>query len=128
MFLRWKKRRPPLARSFWARRNEDRNESRTLLTAVLVEAVRIDGRPRQKIVKYLGSIQEWRIEQRAYQPLHGFWQTVLSRLDTLTLSKKERREIERQVADVVPKPTKAMLRADRKSLTDLTKRIANHGA
>jgi hypothetical protein len=119
MFLRWKRR--TLQRPKY--RGISRNGVSVLLSAVLTETVRIDGKPRQRVVKYLGSIQEWRIEQRAYYILRDFWGPVLSRLDSLDLPKKQRREIEKQIAEVVPKPTKAMLRENMKSLSRILKGV-----
>jgi hypothetical protein len=124
MFLRWKKRKLPESKRWFNRKHRPG----VLLTAVLVESVRIDGKSRQKTVKYLGSIQQWRIEQAAFFVLRDFWQKVSSELDTVTLTKKTRREIENQITAVVPKPTKAMLRRDMKALSDATKQIAEHRA
>ncbi len=106
MYVRWKRR--TLQRPKY--RGTTRQTADMLLSASLVESARIDGKPRQRTVKYLGSIQQWRVGQAAFYPLLDFWQGVYARLDTLTLSKKARREIENQIAAAVPKPTKAMRR------------------
>jgi hypothetical protein len=51
MFLRWKRRR--LKRY---RRGCQAGEE--ILSAVIVESRRVDGQPRQRVVRYIGSIRE----------------------------------------------------------------------
>lgn len=72
-------------------------------TAVIVESVRIDGKPRQKHVAWLASITESRIEidhQRRY-----FWDAAYERLDQLgnRISIDDRQRIEASVALKVPR-------------------------
>jgi hypothetical protein len=72
-------------------------------TAVIVESVRIDGKPRQQHVAWLASITESRIEvdhQRRY-----YWDAVYERRDQLgnRISIDDRRRIEAAVARKVPR-------------------------
>ena len=76
-------------------------------TAVVVENMRIDGKPRQQHVASLASITESRMEvihQRRY-----FWDDVHDRLDQLgnRISIDDRRRIEAAVALKVPRLSQA---------------------
>ena len=71
--------------------------------AVLIQAVRIDGKPRQRHIATIASITESRIEvdhQRRY-----FWDDVYERLDQLgnRLTVEDRRRIEAAIALKVPR-------------------------
>jgi hypothetical protein len=73
--------------------------------AVLVESVRIAGKPTQRHVAYLGGITDSAIavvHQRCW-----FWDGVLEQLDRLGMSSENRKRIEAAVATKVPRPTKA---------------------
>ncbi len=67
MFVRWK-RRPLRRRHPWSPPDEH------ALYAVLVVARRVDGRPRQRVVRYLGAIKEGQL--RYPLSVDHFWQTV----------------------------------------------------
>jgi hypothetical protein len=69
MFLRWKK----------SKLGDD-----TTMTAVLVESYRIDGKPRQRVVKYLATIPKSKISVGGWW--YGFWGKVILRLNELELS------------------------------------------
>jgi hypothetical protein len=90
MFIRWKHRR--------LRRDPD-----TLRYAELVRSVRVDGRPRQQIVRYLGSIHERYCTAPAHR--QAFWHWVECRLRSLALDPAVRQALERQLAQCVPRPT-----------------------
>jgi hypothetical protein len=71
--------------------------------AVLVESVRVDGKPRQRHIACLGSITDSRIEvvhQRRY-----FWDELCARLDRLgnQMSLDDRRRCEAAIALKVPR-------------------------
>ena len=75
--------------------------------AILVEASRVDGKPKQEHIAYLGGITESAIEilpQRCY-----FWDEVTERLDQLgnRMPADERLHIENAIAERVPLPTPA---------------------
>jgi len=66
---------------------------------VLVRSERVDGKPRQRVVKYLGSIRDSEMEQPP--AVTRFWQRVDAQLDELrhagTLTGREREDIERKL-------------------------------
>jgi hypothetical protein len=70
-------------------------------TAILVESVRVDGRPRQRHIACLGSITESPIEvdhQRRY-----FWDAIYDQLDRLRIAIADRRKIEMAIELKVPR-------------------------
>ncbi len=77
------------------------------MCAVLVESHRIDGKPRQQTVAYLGSIREGLVNlvmRRGY-----FWRDVTQTLDGLgeRVSRDDRAKIEARIAERVPALTAA---------------------
>jgi hypothetical protein len=74
--------------------------------AILVEAVRSDGQPRQRHVAYLGSITESALSIVAQR--HYFWEEASKRLDALgnRVRREDRGKIEAALAARVPRPTK----------------------
>ena len=73
MYVRWQRQRSR-ARD---ERQRERNDARPRLKAVLVETVRVDGKPRQKHIAFLGSVS---IDGR---DIRRFWYDVTTRLDRL---------------------------------------------
>jgi hypothetical protein len=79
----------------------------TTWNAILVESVRIDGKPRQKHVAYLGSFSDRQAKlpaQRVYT-----WEHMLERLDRLSnrITPRDRKKIEAAIASKLgPRPTK----------------------
>ena len=96
MYVKWQKKRRSKA---WHSRGD-------LLTATLVECRRVDGKPRQQVVSYLGSVRLELIESHRIHHLY-FWDAVSERLDRLEgrLDDKVRRRIEAALARRVAKPT-----------------------
>ena len=88
----------------WQRRSRKRGGDYPLLTAVLVESRRVDGKPRQNHVAYLASIRERSIGEpgRAHD---GFWASVEANLDALELDNETRMKIEASIAERVPRMT-----------------------
>ncbi len=70
-----------------------------LLSAQIVEAVRVDGKPRQRVLMHLGSIREKHMDN-VYQKNH-FWNRVDSRIEDLP----DRDRIESQILKKVSRPT-----------------------
>jgi hypothetical protein len=94
MFVRWKN------RTLATRTGSGLNDRS--FYAVIVKNQRVEGRTRQKVVKYLAHINESEIdlpEHREY-----FWQRVDLGLRDLDLSREERAEIEMKLAGVVRRP------------------------
>ncbi|MGI8405298.1 MAG: hypothetical protein ACR2OE_11150 [Thermomicrobiales bacterium] len=128
MFVRWK-RTPRKDKHHWERPVPNEQMVRVidpewLRSAVLVECIRIDGKPRQRTVKYLGSIRERRLDlDDPYSISHRgyFWTSVDANLDSLGLVDSERARIVGAIEAVVPRPsTEAAPQAHH----DLEERIA----
>ena len=106
MFVKWQKRRETAA--YWQKEVGD------LLMASLVESRRVNGKPRHKLLTYLGSIREKRAqggpEKAVYQD--NFWRDVARRLGRSGLlgnriSPDARAKIEEALAKRVRRPTQA---------------------
>jgi hypothetical protein len=71
-------------------------------TAILVESIRIDGKPRQRHIACLASFRP------AYDSLFVFWEKITRKLDSLSnrVTAEERQRIEAQIADTVPCPSR----------------------
>ena len=89
----------------WQRKQRvDKNGYGALLTATLVESRRIDGKPRQRSIAYLGSIREGLIERTLSH--HGyFWRDATRRLDQLDMTRGQRDKIETALASRVRRLT-----------------------
>ena len=76
------------------------------LRAMLVETVRIDGKPHQRYLAYLGSVQADRRDRPR------FWYDVTRKLDQRRLSREERNRIKSAIAKKIggKVPTKAALK------------------
>ena len=96
MFVRWQKYKSRVSR-------KKHGQPRLLL----VEAIRIDGKPRQRHLAYLGSVQADR------RDLPRFWYNVIGKLDRCRLSPEERNRITAAIAKKVggKVPSKAKLKA-----------------
>jgi len=107
MYIRWK--RYPLRRTVDVK-----------LKAFLVHSVRVEGRPRQRILGYLGVIRV----RYQHTPAHRqrFWQQVEQRLSALQIDPETRAALEACLARVVPRLTPgdlATLEAQRTALYHL---------
>ena len=86
----------------WNRRERART-GKFLLAALLIQAERRDGKPRQKVVAYLGSIKEERVPSPYIRK--WFWRDVDRRLDSLGLEAEVRQKVEASLVVRVPRPT-----------------------
>ena len=109
MFVRWQSRkrtkRSPAFGSFWG--EDGKRYYDTTWTAVLVEGRRVNGKPRQKHIAYLGSFPESALSiphQRGY-----FWNHIREKLDRLgdRITADQRANIEGKIAERVPPLTAA---------------------
>ncbi len=128
MYVRWKKRK--LSQKSLDRRRGYLSEeqwplfefSEHTLYAVLVESVRIDGKPRQRIVCILGYIGD---KARAWGR-YDFWNDVRPRLDGADLDRDTYSRVVAKLRETVPEPTDEELNAeseeDRRLLDRLEKR------
>ncbi len=98
MYVKWQTKRRSKA---WHSRGD-------LLTATLVECRRIEGRPRQKVISYLGSVRLDFVEQHMIHHLY-FWDSVSDRLDRIgdRIDTASRQRIEKKLSHRVAKPTAA---------------------
>ena len=88
----------------WQRRGRVRKAKSPLLTAVLVESRRVDGKPRQRVIAYLGGIREAHIDERERQH-RAFWRSVDVHLDALGLDPETRARVEASVESRVRRVT-----------------------
>ena len=89
----------------WQRRGRVRKgKTSPLISAVLVECHRVAGKPRQKVIAYLGGIRETRINvsERYHRE---FWRSVDDRLDALQLDPEFRAMIEASIESKVRRVT-----------------------
>ena len=98
MFVRWQT-RERRNRAFGGGKGPDMHWS-----AILVEGQRIDGKPVQRHVAYLGGITESAIELAAQRAF--FWKGVTQQLDRLAVSEDDRARIEAAVEAKVPRLTR----------------------
>ncbi len=87
------------------------------LSAQLVESHRIDGKPRQKVIKYLGSINEARIQYVGHRI--GFWRTASAAFKALALPPEQQHIIELALHARVPFPTKESIEEERQHFAHL---------
>ena len=73
------------------------------LAAILVESHRVDGKPRQRHIAYLGGIQDVQLASAGHR--RTFWRHAQEHLDGLALANAQRRRIEDALARVVARPT-----------------------
>lgn len=107
MFFRWKKRKQPPT-EYRGRRAQSAlqlpTSESTYHSALMVESVRVDGKPKQRTVKYLGSIGELQIQSPLASDRSLFWAQVGQHLTELDLPEDQRREIEAKIEAKVPRP------------------------
>lgn len=113
MYIRWKKRR--MVGKFLG------SGPHYALSAVLVENRRIDGKPRQKVIKHLGSIRESGIIYVGHRI--GFWQTTSAAFKALALPPDQQRAFELVLCERVPIPTHEEIGRARLELDALTDAI-----
>ncbi len=102
MFVRWKRRESTYARERSRTRADERGAT---LYAVLVESVRVDGKPRQKFICQLAKVREKKLDYES-MPFQ-FWKEAIEKLNTLALDESERKKIELQLAAKIRRPSDA---------------------
>ena len=96
----------------WKRRVVDDSSNRKSfrLDAVLVENYREEGKVKEKLIEYLGEIEERFLNSdvRDMKAFHQglFWAKVDTKLDRLKLSAGKRNRIEAEISELVPRPGK----------------------
>ena len=115
VFLRWKIRKLPKLTNRWHGPYNRKSES-LLYSAVVVESERVNGKPRQRIVRYLASIQEDEIRWRRPGVIVTFWQAVdrgLVDLLNLGASESDVDRFRQQIVQRVSPPAAEEVRQDR---------------
>ena len=122
MFIRWNRRKR--TKAGWRKKEGD------YLSAVLVESCRIDGKPRQKSIKHLGSIGEERLNNVYDRRL--FWEKAEKSMDSLPLSPDIKLKLTASLERVVSKPTEEDIIKDHeeglRQLKEIEERIAGRSA
>ena len=93
MFVRWKKRK-------------SHDEKRSSLSAYLVQSVRIDGKPRQKVLAFLGTLSCEEIEREHA----GWWCSVEERLHGLHLDEETIEQVLQVLVQKTPRPSPEKMR------------------
>lgn len=94
----------------WEKRilEDPSNRKRYQLSFVLVDNYKEDGKTKEKLIDYLGEIEERFLNSHArdVKAFHQglFWATVDKKLDRLKLDAGTRNRIEAKILDVVPRP------------------------
>jgi ribosomal protein L32E len=118
MYVRWNRRKR--IKEGWRKKKGD------YLSAVLVESCRIDGKPRQKTIKHLGSIGEDRLD-RVYDR-KCFWDKAERNMDSLNLQPDNRHKVIVGLEKIVPKPSDADIAKDleerKRSLKEIEERLS----
>ena len=94
----------------------------TLLYVSVVESVRINGQPRQKTIKYLGSIELERLEKPEPFSRIRFWEKADQKLAELVQkghTKTTVKALEKQIKAKIKKPTKRELAAQEREMQAL---------
>ncbi len=97
MFVRWKK------RTSHAKKSWIRDDHGATLSAELVESVRIDGKPRQKVVAFIHSIREPEVSSLTSR--YYFWYEVTKKMrhyPFYSLTDEQKAKIVTGLAKVVP--------------------------
>ena len=112
MFVRWQEYK---SRARSRRLRAFRKKHGQRLRAILVETVRIDGKPLQRYLAYLGSVEA----DRSDRP--RFWHNVTRKLDQCRLSREERKQITSAIAKKIggKVPTKAELKKFKRRRAEL---------
>jgi hypothetical protein len=97
MFIRWKRRKKAATKPW--RQPRSRSDAGDSLYCVLVESQRISGKPRQKVICYLGSLDEGDREKLWLRV--DFWDAVVRKLDGLHLNPRDRDKIEKSIGRIV---------------------------
>ncbi len=103
MFVRWKRRKKAQKRPGQYGPPRCRSENGDSLYCVIAESKRVKGSPRQKVICYLGSVDEGDTERLCVRV--DFWDHVVANLDRLRLVPAERTKIEGSINRVVSRPT-----------------------
>ncbi len=105
MFVRWKRRETSAKAGFSAISRYRAATRGATLYAVLVESMRVNGKPQQRFVCHLTSIKENKLAHTD-TPFY-FWDDVSKKLSALNLDATERQKIETVLAAKIRRPDDA---------------------
>jgi hypothetical protein len=94
------------------------------LSAQLVESHRVEGKPRQKVIKYLGTINQSDIAHIGHRI--GFWRTVSAAFKALGLPPEQQHTIELALHARVPFPTQEDVQKARDEMAALMASIKSN--
>jgi hypothetical protein len=116
MFIRWQKYRSV---ALWHRGKPPIKR----VKAILVESVRIDGKPRQKHVAFIASYQDGRLDQISTRST--FWRDARQRLDRISnqTTPSDRSRVEAALAQRVPPTTAAEDAAQQRQADERVQRV-----
>ncbi|HEU4712585.1 MAG TPA: hypothetical protein VFS76_13515 [Pyrinomonadaceae bacterium] len=97
MFIRWKRRKKAATRR--GRQISRRDDPGDSLYCVLLESQRVNGVPRQKVICYLGSLDENDREKLWLRV--DFWDMVDGKLTKIGLTRRDKAKIEEAIGRVV---------------------------
>ena len=118
MYVRWNRRKR--TKTGWRAKKGD------YISAVLVESIRVNGKPRQKIIKFLGSIGEDSLNRVFHR--RDFWNTSEKNLSALDLSDETMDKIITRLKEVVPRPSEEEIEQEMGKSIRLLKEIhEKHG-
>jgi hypothetical protein len=84
------------------------------LFVALIRSVRVNGRPRQVYISYLGSIRESRIPSVPRRL--SFWEKIDIKIEALSLKPEEEETITRNINNKVPRPSSQEIEVHKKQL------------
>ena len=115
MFIRWQSRKREIYYSHWGRNADPYGDVHW--NAVLVESLRINGKPRQKHIANLCGFTEYQIKHPAQQV--RVWEHAIKTLDRLgnRITPEQRRQVEAALAKRIgrAKPTKREIAAQHRA-------------
>jgi hypothetical protein len=125
MFIRWQSRKRAIYYSYWGRKEDPHSDVHW--NAVLVESVRVNGKPRQKHIANLCGFTEHQIKS-PHQQIY-VWEHAIKTFDRLDnrITPEQRRQVEAALAKRIgrPKPTKREIAAQHKAAAAARKATAD---
>lgn len=88
--------------------------------AVLVESHRVDGRPRQRTIKYLGGISE---NTPYASHRENFWKEAEKKINEIGLVPEAREKLTLKMKTVIPRPSEEDVEKEREERSRRTKEL-----
>lgn len=110
MFVRWKKR---MSTIHWQK------DTHYTLSAYIVESKRIDGKPRQKVIAFLGSIKSVALQPHLAFIRVSFYRRIKEKFDELGIKEQDIQKFTRELAEKVPFPTAEEMQDHKRQMAEL---------